>query len=147
MSPNKRTVLMTQLVANCTFPKPAEVQDQTCLICHVDTLGTNGGEPPVKLECGHILGIACLSAWVFEQVEQHGRSSPSCPFCSAPLLTPEGRVQVAFSYGNFPWAITIWSLFAAWFGGYAYLQGLHWVRTVIGFLVIGFVAILIYPDD
>lgn len=147
MYPNKRTELMTRLVANCTFPKPADVKDQTCLICHEDNLGTNEGEAPAKLPCGHILGVACLTSLVFQQVEQQGRSSPSCPFCSAPLLTVEGRVQVALSYGNFPWGVLLLSLAAGLFGRYAYLQGLHWLVTVIGYLILGIVAIIIYPDD
>ena len=99
-SSEERTELMDQLIANCTFPNPSKIKDRTCLICHEDSLSPNGGEPPIKLACGHILGLSCLSTWVFRQVEQRRYRSPTCPFCSAPLFSREESDRMARSNPN-----------------------------------------------
>lgn len=86
MSSNERSEIVTQLVADCTFPKATDLEDNTCHICHEASLGRHGAETPIMLRCGHILGMACLTKWAFRQIEEEGNLSPGCPFCRTSLL-------------------------------------------------------------
>ena len=91
----QRSEIVTQLVSNCVFPKRTSLEDHTCHICQEASLGPNGGETPIKLRCGHIVGMACLITWAFQQIEEVGNALPGCPFCRAQLLTREGPNRAA----------------------------------------------------
>lgn len=86
----ERSEIVKQLVTSCAFPKRTDVEDHTCHICQEASLGPHGGEIPIKLRCGHILGMACLTTWTFQQIEEVENRSPGCPFCRSPLLNLEG---------------------------------------------------------
>ena len=92
--PIKRPEIMRQLVSKCVFPKRTDVEDHTCHICQEASLGPTGGEIPIKLCCGHVLGMACLITWTFQQIEEVGNALPGCPFCRAPLLSREGPYRL-----------------------------------------------------
>ena len=64
----ERSEVITQLVTGCTFPKAADLTDLTdhsCRICQEPSLEPHGAEIPIKLRCGHVLGMTCLTTWVF----------------------------------------------------------------------------------
>ena len=86
----ERSEIMTQLINSCTFPKPTELDDHTCHICQEPSLRPRGSETPIRLRCGHVLGMACLTTWAFRRIEELEDRFPGCPFCRAPLLNSVG---------------------------------------------------------
>lgn len=83
--PNQQIgAILAKISATCTFPTAAELDDSTCQICLHDSLGVRGTEHPVKLRCGHILGMNCLLNWA----STDNASRAVCPFCRTPFLTP-----------------------------------------------------------
>ncbi|KAL8672048.1 MAG: hypothetical protein Q9168_003475 [Polycauliona sp. 1 TL-2023] len=83
---DRRSEILAELVANCTYPKTADLETRTCHICQEESLGQLGGEIPVTLRCGHTLGMTCLTTWTFQQIESAANRSPGCPFCRSSLL-------------------------------------------------------------
>ncbi len=83
--PNQQIgAILAKISATCTFPTAAELDDSTCQICLHDSLGVRGTEHPVKLRCGHILGLNCLLNWA----STDNASRALCPLCRTPFLTP-----------------------------------------------------------
>lgn len=112
----ERSEIMTQLISSCTFPKPTELDDHTCHICQEPSLGPRGNETPIKLRCGHVLGMACLATWAFRQIEEVENRFPGCPLCRAPLLNSVGsntafRIESEENEVNIIWlpALASWS--------------------------------------
>ncbi|KAI4222105.1 MAG: hypothetical protein L6R40_008602 [Gallowayella cf. fulva] len=87
----ERSEIVAQLITGCSYPRRSDVEDHTCHICLKSSLGPQGDEIPIKLRCGHILGMACLTTWAFRQIEEVGNNSPGCPFCRASLLSRESE--------------------------------------------------------
>ncbi|KAL8649531.1 MAG: hypothetical protein Q9226_005541 [Calogaya cf. arnoldii] len=86
-----RPETMQQLMAQCTLPRPADIQDHTCNICHENSLAEDGVDTPILLRCNHAFGMACLTKWVFK--EMNGTVTPlhwlRCPYCRITILPKE----------------------------------------------------------
>lgn len=77
--------IFNRILSACTFPGTTELEDHKCHICQEESLG-NGTEKATKLDCGHILGMACLMKWTLQKVNEGSVAIP-CPFCRMPFLT------------------------------------------------------------
>ncbi|KAI4218351.1 MAG: hypothetical protein L6R36_009003 [Xanthoria steineri] len=108
MPTTQRSAIVTQLVSNCVFPKRTALEDHTCHICQEASLGPDGGEIPIKLRCDHIVGMACLITWAFQQIEEVGNALPGCPFCRAPLQNREGPNRAAVQDSDQNGVISVW---------------------------------------
>ena len=121
-----RSEIMTQLIANCTFPRAADLEEHTCHICQEESLGRNGIETPIKLRCGHVLGMACLVTWTFQHVEGEEALSPGCPFCRAPLLSHAQGAGTPTDISDLEGAL---NLLANYSPGCVIYVDERWVRT------------------
>ncbi|KAL8727066.1 MAG: hypothetical protein Q9166_006309 [cf. Caloplaca sp. 2 TL-2023] len=88
--------IVNRLSTNCTFPAADEFDNHTCCICQENSLVRDGAEVPIKLGCGHVLGMSCILTWTFNQIDE-GNISPECPQCRTPFLTYEARSDRAAS--------------------------------------------------
>ncbi|KAL8653564.1 MAG: hypothetical protein Q9210_002018 [Variospora velana] len=107
MPSNERTAILTRLIAGCTFPKATDLDDNACHICREDTPGPDGAETPINRGCGHILGMACLTEWMFQQLEEEGNLSPGCPVCRTLLLRIGGSSQ-GVTFRSEEWETNRW---------------------------------------
>ncbi|KAL8847576.1 MAG: hypothetical protein Q9221_007396 [Calogaya cf. arnoldii] len=86
-----RPETMQHLIGHCTLPRPADLQDHRCNICHEDSLAEGGVGTPILLRCNYAFGMACLTKWVFKQMD--GTVTPlrwlRCPYCRRTILAKE----------------------------------------------------------
>ncbi|KAL8672050.1 MAG: hypothetical protein Q9168_003477 [Polycauliona sp. 1 TL-2023] len=91
-TPGRYADIVDQLVSSSTFPSAADLEDHNCSICYrgfLEHLDASEGEIPIKLRCGHVLGLSCLLRWAFQQVEQLPNNSHLCPICRRLLVENE----------------------------------------------------------
>ncbi|KAL8672051.1 MAG: hypothetical protein Q9168_003478 [Polycauliona sp. 1 TL-2023] len=94
MSPLGRSEFLAKVIASSTFPDVANLEDHTCYICKEDYLEGAAGETPVKLRCGHALGLNCLTTWVFQEIHQGLENDTlECSLCRKSLRNPESTEE------------------------------------------------------
>ncbi|KAL2037635.1 hypothetical protein N7G274_009580 [Stereocaulon virgatum] len=75
--------LARRIHSSCSLPTGEELDSKQCHICTQPFLTTRRPEIPIKLNCGHIFGMACLLRWLNPLA---GNGSNSCPLCRRPVL-------------------------------------------------------------
>ncbi|KAL8841916.1 MAG: hypothetical protein Q9170_000696 [Blastenia crenularia] len=95
--PNQHLGNILQKLSTCSFPASGELDGHICFICLTNSLEVDGSETPIKLPCGHIFGLACLTKWASNALETG--ASPTCPSCRALFLdddiTPRTAIVAA----------------------------------------------------
>lgn len=93
--PPPRTLLITQSLTSINLSE-LNPSDRTCAICHEafqentpqagDALlaAHPSPEQPVKLQCGHVFGEACITSWLTEH--------ENCPLCRAVIVRGPSRI-------------------------------------------------------
>ncbi|EUC33352.1 hypothetical protein COCCADRAFT_36816 [Bipolaris zeicola 26-R-13] len=58
-----------------------------CPVCQEEVAKTpaEGGEVPIKLHCGHMIGRDCLQTWLKSWHIDREKENPTCPLCRAQL--------------------------------------------------------------
>lgn len=79
--------LVNQIHQRCTLPTATQLKDEiSCHICHEIFFTGANPEIALKLPCGHILGIKCLSPWLAPLSEHPEETQDSCPTCRQTVL-------------------------------------------------------------
>lgn len=78
---------------NSIFPNLASLEDPTCYICFEKCSNSPKGEAAVKLPCGHVFGLSCLSEWTnrMETLEDC-----TCPMCRQLYGTDSDNLLVSW---------------------------------------------------
>ena len=75
---------LEQLLSKTRQPLFSEMKDETkCHICLDPFLSGENPEMPIKIACGHIIGIACMLKWL-QPLSLEGKNS--CPICRKPII-------------------------------------------------------------
>ena len=93
--------MLDRLQEKCSFPKASELKENViCTVCQDPFLSENAPEIPVRLPCGHIMGLSCLLQWLSPLSTERRRDT--CPLCRRPVLGAlkehERRLEVMRRY-------------------------------------------------
>ena len=75
------------------FPNLASLEDPTCYICFEKCSNSPKGEAAVKLPCGHVFGLSCLSEWT-NRMET--LKDCTCPLCRQLYGTDSDHLLVSW---------------------------------------------------